>query len=371
MSDPIASHRRDFLTGNAAARVVRRMIESRIDASDPGDSSSDETAEPYLVQLSRQAMACRFELYLNAGQYPQGVEAGIAALDLVEELEAQLTVYRDTSEIMHLNRSAYSAPQPVEPRLFKLLTRAVELGNETQGAYDVTSGPLSKVWGFYRRAGSIPDPDALAEALARVGYQYVKLDAEAQTLQLLRPHMELNLGSIGKGYALDRSAERLIVAGVDDFLWHGGQSSVLARGRTTSAKVDGWQIGVSHPLGGSRRLATITLRNRALATSGASRQFFRHGGRRYGHILDPRTGWPADQVYSATVVAPTAAEADALSTAFYVLGVEKTIAFCDRHSEIAALLVFPSTRKSRLEIAAVGFAPDEYQLRSTSTEGPA
>jgi FAD:protein FMN transferase len=367
MTEPIQSNRREFLTGQAGARVVRKTLDQLIDQANEADVeafSGGESADPYLVKLGRRAMACQFELYLNAGQYPQAVEAGVEALDVVDQLEAQLTVYRDTSEIMQLNRLAYAAPQPVEPQLFKLLERAVELWRETQGAYDVTSGPLSRVWGFSRRAGAIPEPAALTAALERVGSQYLELNATDQTLRMLRPDMEINLGSIGKGHALDRSAQWLAAADVNDFLWHGGQSSVLARGcAASSAHLEGWLVGVQHPLGQQRRLAEIVLRNRALATSGASVQFFRYQGRRYGHIIDSRTGWPADKVFSATVVAPTAAEADALSTAFYVLGVDAASAFCERHSDVGAMLLYPSERGSKAELAIVGLAPDEYRLR--------
>ncbi|MBS0207938.1 MAG: FAD:protein FMN transferase [Planctomycetes bacterium] len=366
MTEPPQSNRREFLTGRAGARVVRQTLDQMIErANESLDGVLDDTGagDPYLVKLGRRAMACEFELYLNAGQYPQGVEAGINALDLVEQLEAQLTVYRETSEIMHLNRTAHDAPQEVEPQLFALLERAVELWRETGGAYDITAGPLSRVWGFSRRAGAIPEPSALAEALAPVGSQHLELNRETRTLRMNVPRMEINLGSIGKGYALDRSAQWLTAADVNDFLWHGGQSSVLARGcGASSAALGGWLVGLQHPVGPKRRLAEVVLRNRALATSGASVQYFRYQGRRYGHILDPRTGWPAEQVFSATVVAPTAAEADALSTAFYVLGVDAASDYCDRHPEVGALFVYPSPSGSKTELAIIGLEPDEYRL---------
>ena len=316
------------------------------------------------MQMRRRAMACDFELLFNAGEYEQATEVGLEAFDLIEALEAQLTVYRDTSEVMHLNRTAYAAAQPVETRLFALLQQAIELHRETGGAYDITSGPLTKAWGFYRRAGAVPDAATLAEALECVGSQHLELNSAAETVRFLRPGMEINLGSIGKGYALDRAGEWLRAAGVGDFLWHGGQSSVLARGRSVANGPDdrGWVVGVRHPLGSDRRLAEIRLCDRALATSGSSVQFFRHEGCRYGHILDPRTGWPAEGVFSATVVAPTAAVADALSTAFYVAGVEAARAYCERHSDVGALLLFPSANGSRVEIATAGLAPDAWRL---------
>lgn len=321
------------------------------------------SGESYLVQLSRPAMACRFEITLNAGQHEEGSEAALAALDLIEELEAQLTVYRDTSEIAHINRFAAEQPAPVETRLFELLTTAVRLSAETGGAFDITSGPLTKIWGFYRRNGAIPAACELSTAMQTVGSRMLALDGERQTIRFARRGMELNLGAIGKGYALDRAAERMAAAGVDNFLVHGGQSSVLARGSRGGA-TGGWSVGIGHPLKPDRRLAEVWLRDRALATSGASHQFFRHQGKRYGHILDPRTGWPAEGVLSSTVLAPTAAEADALSTAFYALGVAETIAWCREHPSVGALLVHSSPDGSSIEITICGLTENDWRLTS-------
>ncbi|MBI2826080.1 MAG: FAD:protein FMN transferase [Planctomycetia bacterium] len=357
MSERRTSNRREFLRGKAAAKAAAGML----DAGTGEASGTREGGEPYLIQLSRPAMACRFEIFLNAGQYPDGPQAALEALDLVERLEDQLTVYRDTSEVMHVNRYAAGEPIAVEPRLFALLALAVKLSQETAGAFDITTGPLTKVWGFYRRAGAVPTVDAIDEALAAVGAGHLILDAEQGTIHFARSGVELNLGAIGKGYALDRAAELLGAAGVGDFLLHGGQSSVLARGSQAPRASGGWSVGVGDPLRPAVRLAEVYLRDRALATSGASQQFFRHAGKRYGHILDPRTGRPAEGVFSATVVAPAAAEADALSTAFYTLGVDGAVAYCQDHPRIGMLLVHPREDGSSVEITTAGLAEDDWR----------
>ena len=343
---PRFSTRREFLTGRAVVERLRAAVEGDARVLDePG-------ATPYLVQVQRPAMACTFAVWLNAGQYPQATPAALEALDLVEALEAQLTVYRDSSEVSQINACACDEPIEVEPGLFVLLQRAVELWRETSGAYDVAAGRLTKAWGFYRRQGTIPDEAALAAAREASGSAHVTLDPTARTIRFTRPGVELNLGSIGKGYALDRCDVFLRERGVHDFLWHGGQSSVWARGSSAEqvARGGGWKVGVRHPIQPDVRLGSLILRDQALATSGASVQFFRHQGKRYGHILDPRTGWPAEGMFSTTVVAPTAAEADALATAFYVLGVEAALDYCSRRPEIGAVLVYPSADGSRVEI---------------------
>src|SRR5262249_9785284 len=151
---------------------------------------------------------------------------------------------------------------------------------QTAGAYDITSGPLSGVWGFARRKGAIPAADSLAEALSRVGSQYLHIDQTAGTIAYLRPGVGINFGSIGKGVALDRCAEWLRGAGVGAFLLHGGNSSVLARGSNGSLPAgEGWWVGVRNPLRPQQHLGQLRLRNRALATSGSGTQFFVHEGR--------------------------------------------------------------------------------------------
>ncbi|HLQ45044.1 MAG TPA: FAD:protein FMN transferase, partial [Planctomycetaceae bacterium] len=155
------------------------------------------------------------------------------------------------------------------------------------------------------------------------------------------------LGSIGKGYALDRAAEILNEHALTEWLIQGGHSSVLVRGGHNG--LPGWPVGLRNPLLPQRRLGTILLCNQALATSGTAVQHFRFEGKRYGHIIDPRTGWPTDSMLSVTVLAPTAAEADALSTAFFVGGVEIARRYCSNHPSVAALLIPPPSGGQRLE----------------------
>jgi thiamine biosynthesis lipoprotein len=261
-----------------------------------------------------------------------------------------MTVYRDDSEVIRLNRRAAEEPVAVEPRLFELFCQAEKIHRETNGALDITSGPLSEAWGFSRREGRVPSDDQIAAARERVGMQHVTLNGEKKTISFGLSGMSVNLNSMGKGYALDRMAELLGQHHVDDYLIHGGKSSVLARGNQPGSDSMGWRVEVRHPLHQSEPLAELTLSNQALSTSGAGTQFFIRRGRRYGHILDPRSGYPAEGLYSATVIAPTAAEAEGLSTAFYVMGAERTGDFCASRAEIAALLVAPGDREGDVRL---------------------
>ena len=317
-----------------------------------------------LVSVRRRAMACEFEVQLAASRDDDSMEHVFAALDLVEALESQMTVYRHDSEVIRINRLAAQGPVRVEPGLFELFQKAAALCRETGGALDLTSGPLSEVWGFSRREGRVPSDADIAAARERVGIQHVELDESRQSIAFRRPDVTVNLNSIGKGYALDRMAEVLAQHGVDDYLLHGGKSSVLARGDQPGRAGEGWTIGLRHPLRPAERLGEFRLYDQALSTSGSGTQFFIRRGRRYGHILDPRTGRPAEGLYSATVIAPTAAEGDALSTAFYVMGPDEVGDFCARHPEIGALLTGPAKREGAVRLFAFGLDPARWQQLS-------
>ncbi|HYW78847.1 MAG TPA: FAD:protein FMN transferase [Thermoguttaceae bacterium] len=357
--------RRDFLKGKSAADAMTDTIRAATPTGRPEDQRPSTSGESYFVRVTRPAMACEFEVRFSAGKYDRGTELALAALDLVETLEHQLSVFRESSEICRINDTAAQGPVEVEERLFTLLETTMQLHDETDGALDLTSGPLWEVWGFARREGAIPDEGQLAEARRRVGYDLVRLDPQHRTIHFQKPGVGLNLGSVGKGYALDRCAEVLVENGIDSFLIHGGGSSVLARGApvtlgdgTPEQDQTGWEVGIVHPLRPERRLAKLRLTNQALATSGSWAQSFVHEGRRYSHILDPRSGRPAEGVLSATVIAPTATLADALSTAFFVLGPDKAIEFCRDRPEIGAVLACPIRHSGGVEIRTVGL-PDE------------
>lgn len=368
--EPARPDRRRFLSGRAALESVRQAA---VDAAlhDDGVAPAlsplaefDRHESPYLVRYSRTAMASDFQLFLVAGLADDATEPAVEALDVLETIEARLTVYRETSEVVEINRRAATEAVRVADDLFALLARAQELYRATGGAYDITSGPLSRAWGFARRQGAVPTDDDLAAAQALVGGDAIVLDAEHRTVRFTRPGTEINLNSCGKGYALDVVGAQLRAGGIRHFLWQGGNSSVLAYGSAQPARDQraGWVVGVGHPLRNDRRLAEVLVRDGGVGTSGAGFQFFRHGGKRYGHILDPRTGRPAEGVFSVTVLAPTAAEADALSTAFYVLGYEESARYCRSRPDVGFLMLLPSSTGSSVDLAVCGLTDDQWRL---------
>jgi thiamine biosynthesis lipoprotein len=304
----------------------------------PRATGRSDGPEITLHRFARAAMATVFEVLLPWGS-PRADGAAAAALDLINRLESQLTVYRPASEISRLNRVAARALVPVEPELFALLSLASRMTAQTGGAFDITAGPLIKAWGFFHRQGRVPTTDDLALAMDNVGMQHVVLDPQQRTVRYLRPAVEINLGSIGKGYALDRAGDLLRAEfGVTAGLLNGGNSSILALGSPPNDP-DGWTVGLRDPACPEERLAVVRLRGRAMATSASTYQHFGYNDRKLGHLLDPRTGRPAEGMALATAFAPTAAEADALATAFYVLGPGGTRSYCESHPEVGAVVL--------------------------------
>jgi thiamine biosynthesis lipoprotein len=349
-------NRREFLRSRRLAESAGQVLGALQELREAASPAAPVVGEVAYLRLARRAMATSFALLLPFDT--AGAESiGAAVFDLIDDLEAQLTAYRDTSEVCRLNRLAPTRPVPVEAGLFELLSKAAALSAETEGAFDVSAGALVKAWGFFRGPKRVPPPEELAQVRERVGMRHIVLSpapvspprqrgtpqpeapAKDRTVRYLRPGVEINLGAIGKGYALDRAAALLEEGGqVPAALLHGGYSSVYARGYPPGDE-RGWQVAVRHPGDLGRRLACVWLRDRALGNSAATFQHLEYNGRKLGHVLDPRSGWPAAGMASASVLAPTAAEADALSTAFFVGGLDLARRYCDSHPGIGAILL--------------------------------
>ena len=361
------SGRRDFLNPLKAIRAFRdESSEPEVATPSPPLVDSPELDEDALLYVSRPAMACTFQIYFSASAGDETTETAIEALELLEQLENQMTVYRD-SPMTYINDVAGSEPTRVEQRLFQLIQKGIELHEKTEGAFDITSGLLSKAWGFFRKQGRVPEQSEIDSVLQNVGSHRIRVNDEEETVFYEAQELEINLGAIGKGHALDRISEFMQQSGMDDFLIHGGQSSVLSRGyrwlspESDKSSDEPWRVGLRHPLHADKRIAVLKIRDKALGTSGTARQSFYHKGKRYGHIIDPRTGQPATGVYSATALAPTAAEADALATAFYVMGGEAAVKFCRENSEYSCLILSPG-KSGDVRIDREGIDDDDLEF---------
>ncbi|WP_437187046.1 FAD:protein FMN transferase [Planctomicrobium sp. SH668] len=332
------SNRRDFLTGKAGQRALRHRADEVVDAILGEEEIRVSPKGADTIRLETRAMACQWAVVMNPGA-PRQVMVASDALDFVHEAEDFMTVYRDSSETSQLNRSAAKSAQPVSEALFKLLKMCEELWKSTEGAFDPATGSLIQLWRSARQSGRIPEQSEIDSALALSGFQHVVIDDVAQTVRFDTDGVLLDFGAIGKGYAVDLAARHLLSEDVVDYIVHGGHSSLYARGNHGGH--DGWPIGIKNPLLIEKSYATVLLRDQGMATSGSNVQFFRHNGRRFGHILSPFHGWPEQELLSVTVLAPNAGMADALSTAFYVMGLDTALRYCDDHPEVGAILVPP------------------------------
>jgi FAD:protein FMN transferase len=319
------------------------------------------------VALARNAMATRFEILLHGAEPVALRAAGEEALDEIERLDEQLSLYRPTSEIARLNARAGIEPVRVEPNLFRLLEHAQQLHGETGGAFDITVAPLMRCWGFMRGTGHLPDAGDLAEARANIGMHLIELDPRDFTVHFAREGVMLDLGAIGKGYALERAAELLREAGVTSAVLHGGTSTIYGIGQPLEAEA--WKIAIERPAMSahsketpSRSIATeplsalavIPLRDEAVSVSAVWGKGFEAGGQHYGHVIDPRNGRPVAGAVLAAVVLPSATETDALSTALLTLGGEGLKQIADLRPNLRALVVAPSDEPAQFRTVAHG-----------------
>jgi thiamine biosynthesis lipoprotein len=296
------------------------------------------------VKLARNAMATRFEIVLHGDQEAALRAAGEEALDEVEHWEARLSLYRPDSEIAHVNARASHEPVRITPEVFALLERARQLWEETGGMFDPTVGPLVRCWGFMggMGRGTTPSAEEVEAARQRVGMEHVLLDRAAFAVRFARRGMLLDLGAIGKGYAIERAVELIREAGVVSGLIHGGTSTIYALGCPPEA--DTWTIALERPPAGFPVILggvppCVRLRDAALSVSAIWGRWFQAQQSFYGHVLHPKTGFPVTGAVMSAVVTPAATEGDALSTALLILGEPGIPSLESKHPGIPAMVV--------------------------------
>ena len=281
-----------------------------------------EAVEPHMGTL--------FRIKLYAAGAEQAKAAFHAAFARIAGLDAALSDYRPESELNRVCRTAAGTPIPAGADLFRVLAASRKLAEETDGAFDVTLGPVTRLWRQARRDQRLPDHAALREAAAHCGYRKLHLDAARHTVMLDEPGMQLDLGGIAKGYAADAALEVLAGLGIHRALV--AASGDLAFGDPPPGQ-RGWKIGLDSPS------CTLELANAAVSTSGDEEQHLDAGGRRYSHIIDPATSMGLASPITVTIVARRGVDADALATAVSVLGAERGLAFLEARPGVAARIV--------------------------------
>jgi thiamine biosynthesis lipoprotein len=270
-------------------------------------------------ERTEEAMGTTFGVTLFGADRSRLEAAAADAFAELHRLDAMLSNYRPDSEWSRVNREAGSRPSLVSAELLELLSTCLEYSRQSEGAFDITVGPLMKIWKFYRSEGQLPRRADVAAALHSVGYQHVRLDRATQTVRFALPGVELDPGGVGKGYAVDRMVAVLRRHGVERALVSASGSSVYGLGAPPH-EPRGWRMALRHPRDPGWTAGVVFLQDESLATSGDYAKFFWANGRRYSHLMDPRTGYPAQGTAAVTVIGPLAVESEAWTKPFIIRG---------------------------------------------------
>ena len=259
------------------------------------------------------------------------------AFEILRKIDDEIHSQNSQSEIARINRMGFQKPQEVSGEVFSLIQRSVEFFEKTGGAFDITVLPLLKLWGFNGGEPHLPQPEEIQSLLSRVGSDHLLLDAKHRKVGFRVPDMEIDLGGITRGYACDRVTQFLKAQGIHDGLVN-IDGTIGAFGRAPDRKP--WRVGLRHPRDPTRTLRVISLADEAVSTRGDYERFFVLNGRRYSHILNPRTGYPASESVAVSVIASSAFLADALSSSFFILGPEKTPFLAKQYREARWYLTY-------------------------------
>lgn len=314
---------------------------------------------PFLLLLSILFASCRQKDYSQAkSEFLLGTVCTVKlfdkadskiltrVFDRVREIEGRMSVNIDTSEVSKINRNAGTAPVSVSPDTMEVIEKALRFSELSAGAFDITIGPLVKLWGIGTELARIPAPKEIEALLPLVDYRQVIIDKDKGTVYLKRQGMAVDLGAIAKGYAADEAARILkeegIPRGIIDF---GGNIYVLG----SKEKNKPWRVGIQNPSKNrGEYLAIIAASDAALVSSGTYERFFIEDGKRYHHILDTKSGYPVQNGLSdVTIVAPSSTDADGLSTSVFTLGMEAGIDLIRTLSGVEGVFV---TTDNRIEI---------------------
>ncbi|MDE3198381.1 MAG: FAD:protein FMN transferase [Acidobacteriota bacterium] len=289
-------------------------------------------AESLRFEASADAMGSTYSLVLYGEDRNKLEVASNHAFDEVRRLDGLLSNYKPESEWNRVNRDASRHPVAVSKELFDLLAACVNYSRESEGAFDITVGPLMKVWGFYKDTGHLPLPGELKRAMEEIGYRNIVLDPAKSTVFFAKSGLNLDPGGVGKGYAVDRVVDVLKKDGVQSALVSAGGSSIYCLG--TPPSQPGWRIDIRDPRNGSHTSSEVTLKNESISTSGTSEKFFVAEGKTWSHIMDPRTGYPAPGVLSVSVIAPRTIDSEVWAKPYFIQGRQWTASHKPRNFRV-------------------------------------
>ncbi len=301
-----------------------------------------QESDPNITRRAQLQMGTLVEISVHHSDKALAQSAIGRAFDEISRIEDLMSGHKPDSETSRLNQNAGGEFIKVSPDLLKVLNTGIHWETLSKGALDITLGPVVRLWNFDAAANAPPSDEILKEALTRTGFQNIEI--KDGKIRLTQPGMALELGSIAKGYAVDQAVKVLRENGVHNGLVNAG-GDLRAFGTKDGKRP--WVVGIQHPRKPQEILATLPIRNGAIATSGDYQRYFVKDGVRYHHILDPATGRPARGVMSFSVTAPTAMQADALATAAFVMGIEKGVKFLKSIPDSGALAVDDAGKQFR------------------------
>ncbi len=278
-------------------------------------------------------MGSAFEFVLLADD--DGEELLNVAVNEVKRIENILTEFSEDSQTTRINQASGMRPVTVDPEVYDIIKRSKEISAITQGAFDITSGLLKKMYNFKGQQFTLPNEAQLSEAMKRVGYKNISL-LDEHRVYLTEPNMHISFAAIGKGYAADKVKELLINRGVTSGVIN-ASGDLTAWGTRADGKL--WKVGIANPNDSDKTLAWIPIMNSSVATSGDYEQYFEIDGVRYSHSIDPKTGKPVRGVKSVTVVSPSAELSDALATAVTIMGSQVGMHFIEQLPNTHCLIV--------------------------------
>ncbi len=298
-------------------------------------SSSVTDASEAIYKKSQRLMGTEMEITVVSADEKKAHKAIDAAFEEISRIERMMSAYISDSQISMINKSAGEKPVKSDAELIGLVKRAVEYAGMTDGGFNIAVGPLIRLWKI-ADGGDIPDKNEINRAQGLINYKDIIIDEKHGTIFLRKKGMSIDLGGIAKGYASDKAKAVL--------KQHGIVSGIAAVAGDISAfgrKMDGskWRIGIEHPRKKGAFIGVIELQDEAVSTSGDYERFFIKDGRRYHHIIDPKTGEPSDKCQSVTVIAKEGTATDALSTGIFIMGPEKGMALVDRLKDVEAVIV--------------------------------
>lgn len=267
-------------------------------------------------------MATRWQLLLYADNPERATEISDAVFDEVDRIEDLLSNYRPASELSRINRQAALHRVTTDPETFAFLAAAQHWSTVSGGAFDLTVGPLMKVWGFYRKQGTVPGEAQLTSLRSAIGFRNLRLDPATRSVRFLDPGVELDPGGIGKGFAVEAALRLLRQSGVSAAMLSAGSSTIGAVGAPPGAT--GWRVLAHDPRAAGHQVSTILLRDTTLSTANCAEKNFVLSGHRYCHIMNPHTLRPVENVQQVTIVDPSGTASDALSNALFVLPVSRS-----------------------------------------------